>query len=45
MFAIVDDVKIAAPPAFIAEIVNTFADVEWNEAGLTAQVVKNRINF
>jgi len=35
LFAIVDDVKIAAQPAVIAEIVDTFAEVAWHEAGLT----------
>jgi hypothetical protein len=43
VFAIVDDVKIAAPPAVIAEIVDTFAEVVWHEGGLTTQVIKNRI--
>ena len=38
--AIVDDVKIAAPPAVIAEIVDTFANAAWNEVGLTTQVIK-----
>jgi putative protein kinase ArgK-like GTPase of G3E family len=43
IFAIVDDVKIAAPPVVIAKIVDTFADVAWNEAGLKIQVFKNHI--
>jgi hypothetical protein len=43
LFAIVDDVKIAAPPAVIVEIVDTFTDVAWNEACLTTHVIKNRI--
>jgi len=43
LFAIVDDVKIAAPPHVIAEIVDSFSDMAWNEAGLTTQAVKNRI--
>jgi hypothetical protein len=43
LFIIVDDVKIAAPPTVIAEIVDSFAEVAWHEAGLTTQVVKNRI--
>ena len=38
-----DDVKIAALPDVIDEIVDTFSDVAWNEAGLTTQVIKNRI--
>ena len=38
-----DDVKIAAPLAVIAEIVDTFSKVVWHEAGLSTQVVKNRI--
>ena len=43
LFAFVDDVKIAAPPTIIAEIVDSFAEVAWHEAGLVTQVVKNRI--
>jgi hypothetical protein len=43
LFAIVDDVKIAAPPSVIAEIVDTFSDIAWHEAGLTTQAIKNRI--
>ena len=43
LFAIVYDVKIAASPVGIAEIVDTFAGVAWHESGLTTQVVKNRI--
>jgi hypothetical protein len=43
LFAIVDDVKIAAPLAVIAEIVDTFSEVAWHEAGLTTQVIKNKI--
>jgi len=36
-------VKIAAPLNVIEEIMDSFADVAWHEAGLTTQVVKNRI--
>jgi hypothetical protein len=44
VFAKADDVKIAAPPAVIAEIVDTFSEVAWHEAGLSTQVIiKNRI--
>jgi len=43
LFAIVDDVKIAAPPNVIAEIADAFSDVAWNEAGLTTRAIKNRI--
>ena len=43
IFAIVDDVKIAAPPTAIAEIVDTFSGVAWNEAGLNTQAIENRI--
>ena len=43
LFAIADDVKIAAPPNGIGEIVDSFADVDWHEAGLTTQVTKNKI--
>jgi len=43
LFAIVDDVKIAAPPNVIAEIVDTFTDLTWNEVGLTIYAIKNRI--
>ena len=43
LFAIVDDVKIAAPLAYIAEIVDTFSIFSWQEAGLTTHVVKNMI--
>ena len=43
LFAIVDDVKIVAPPSVIAEIVDTFSDIAWHEAGLTTQAIKNRI--
>ena len=34
-----------SPPLFavIVEIVDTFAEITWNEAGLTTQVKKNRI--
>jgi len=31
------------PPNVIEEIVDSFADVAWQEAGLTTQVVKNHI--
>ncbi len=40
LFDIVDDAKIAAPPYGIAEIVDTFSGVVWNEAGLTTQATK-----
>ncbi len=43
LFAIADDVKIAAPPTVIENIVDSFAGIAWNEAGLTTQVVKNMI--
>jgi hypothetical protein len=43
LFAIVDDVQISVPSAIIAEIVDSFADVAWHDAGLTTQVVKNCI--
>ncbi len=43
LFAIVDDVKILAPPYVIREIVEVLADIAWSEAGLTTQVVKNMI--
>jgi len=43
LFAIVDDVKIAAPHAVIAKIVDTFPEVAWHEAGLSTQVIKNKI--
>ena len=43
LFAIADDVKIAAPPNVIEEIVDSFANVAWHEAGLTTQVVKSMI--
>jgi len=43
LFAIVDDVNIAAPPVVIAEIVATFSEVAWHEAGLSTHVVKNKI--
>ena len=43
LFAIADDVKIAAPPSVIDEIVETFAYIVWHEAGLTTQPIKNRI--
>jgi hypothetical protein len=43
LFAIVDNAKIAAPFVVISEIVDTFANVAWQEAGLTTQMVKNRI--
>jgi hypothetical protein len=43
LFAIVDDVKISASHAVIAEIVDTFSGVAWHEVGLTTQVVKNKI--
>jgi len=35
LFAVADDVKIGAPPNVIGKIVNSFADIAWNEAGLT----------
>ncbi len=35
LFAIVNDIKIAGPPIVIAEIIDSFSDVAWNEAGLT----------
>jgi hypothetical protein len=43
LFAISDDVKIGAPPNVIGEIVDSYADIAWNEAGLTTRVVKNII--
>ena len=43
LFAIADDVKIAATPSVIVEIVDTFADIAWHEAGLTTQPIKNLI--
>ena len=43
LFAIVDDVKTAAPPSVIAEIVESFADIAWHEAGLTTQPINNNI--
>ena len=43
MFAIADDVKITTHPNVIEEIVDSFEDVAWHEAGLTTQVVKNKI--
>jgi hypothetical protein len=43
LFAIVDNVKVAAPPTVIAEIVDSFAEVAWQEAGPITQVIKNRI--
>jgi hypothetical protein len=43
LFAIVDDVKIAASPDVIAEIVDSFSDVAWNKASLITQAIKNRI--
>ncbi len=43
-FAIADDVKIAAPPTVITEIVETFAKVAWNEADLITQVIKKISN-
>ena len=43
MFAIAEDVRIAAPPCVIKEIVDSFADVAWHEAGLTTKVIKNKI--
>ena len=43
LFAVFDDVDIGAPLNVIGEIVDSFADIAWNEAGLTTQVVKNMI--
>jgi len=43
LFVVADDVKIGAPPNVIGEIVDSFADIAWHEAGLTTQVVKNMI--
>ena len=43
LFSIVDDVNIAAPPNVTDEIVDTFSDVAWNEAGLATQAIKNCI--
>ena len=43
LFAIVGDVKIAAHATVIAEIVDSFVEVAWQVAGLSTQVVKNRI--
>jgi hypothetical protein len=43
LFAIVDDVKITAPPAITSEIMETFSEVAGHDAGLTTQVVKNKI--
>ncbi len=43
LFAIADNIKIAAQPTIIAEIVETFAEMAWQVAGLTTQVAKNMI--
>ncbi len=43
LFAIVDDVKIASPHVVITEIVDTFLDVAWHEAGLVTKLVINMI--
>ena len=43
LFAVADDVRTGAPPIIIGEIVESFANIAWHEAGLTTQVVKNRI--
>ena len=43
LFTIVDDVKIAAPPADIAEIVDSLAEVACQVARLITQMIKNRI--
>jgi hypothetical protein len=43
LFAIEDDVEISAPPLVTDEIVEIFDDIAWTDAGLTTQVVINRI--
>jgi hypothetical protein len=35
LFAIVDDVKILAPPVVIKELAESFPTIAWEEAGLT----------
>ncbi len=43
VFAVADDVKIMGPPEVITEMVEGFPTLAWEEAGLTTQMVKNRI--
>ncbi len=43
LFAVADDVKILGPPAVIKELAEGFPALAWEEAGLTTQIVKNRI--
>ena len=43
LFAIADDVKILGPPEVIKEMAEGFPTLAWEEAGLTTQMVKNRI--
>jgi hypothetical protein len=43
LFVVADDVKLLGPPEVIAEMVEGFPALAWEEAGLTTQKVKNRI--
>ncbi len=43
IFAIADDVMILAPSVAIRELAESFAILAWEAAGLTTQIVKNRI--
>jgi len=43
LFATAGDVKILAPPVVIKELAKSFPTIAWEEAGLTTQIVKNRI--
>ena len=43
LLAVVDDVQILGPPEVIKEMAEGFPTLAWEEAGLTTQMVKNRI--
>jgi hypothetical protein len=43
LFAVLDDLRIMAPPAVIREIVEVFPVTAREEAGLTTQTLKNRV--
>ncbi len=43
LFTIADDVKISTTPKVTGEIVEVFANIAWQEAGLTTQTIKNKL--
>ena len=43
IFAVLNDLRILAPPAVIREMVEVFPVTAWKEACLTTQTLKNKV--